>query len=40
MVATMLARNFRIAREPGVVGERYQLSMMPTGLRVRLEARA
>jgi len=40
MVATMLARNFRIAREPGLVGERYQLSMMPTGLRVRLEARA
>lgn len=40
MVATMLARNFRIAREPGEVGERYQLSMMPTGLRVRLEARA
>jgi len=40
MVATMLARNFRIAREPGAVGERYQLSMMPTGLRVRLEARA
>ena len=39
MVATMLARNFRIAREPGAVGERYQLSMMPTGLRVRLEAR-
>jgi len=40
MVATMLARNFRIRREPGAVGERYQLSMMPTGLRVRLEARA
>jgi cytochrome P450 len=40
MVASMLARNFRIAREPGTVGERYQLSMMPTGLRVRLEARA
>ncbi|KPK05544.1 MAG: hypothetical protein AMJ64_11400 [Betaproteobacteria bacterium SG8_39] len=40
MVASMLARNFRIVREPGVVGERYQLSMMPTGLRVRLEARA
>jgi len=40
LVATMLARNFRIAREPGAVGERYQLSMMPTGLRVRLEARA
>lgn len=40
MVATMLARNFRIVREPGMVEERYQLSMMPTGLRVRLEARA
>jgi cytochrome P450 len=40
MVASMLARNFRIAREPGAVGERYQLSMMPTKLRVRLEARA
>ena len=39
MVATMLARNFRVVREPGEVGERYQLSMMPTGLRVRLEAR-
>jgi len=40
MVATMLARNFRITRQPGAVGERYQLSMMPTNLRVRLEARA
>ncbi len=39
MVATMLARNFRVVREAGEVGERYQLSMMPSGLRVRLEAR-
>jgi cytochrome P450 len=40
MVTSMLARNFRIVREPGAVGERYQLSMMPTNLRVRLQSRA
>jgi cytochrome P450 len=40
MVATMLVRNFAITREPGLVGERYQLSMMPTQLRVRLRSRA
>jgi len=39
MVASMLARNFTLAREPGHVGERYQLSMMPTNLRVRLAPR-
>lgn len=39
MVAAMLVRNFEITREPGPVGERYQLSMMPTRLRVRLRPR-
>ena len=39
MVASMLARNFTLSRAPGEVGERYQLSMMPTGLRVRLAPR-
>jgi cytochrome P450 len=40
MVASMLARNFTLHRCAGEVRERYNLSMMPVGLRIRLEARA
>ncbi len=40
MVASMLARNFTLHPAGGEPEERYNLSMMPLGLRVRLEARA
>ncbi|HEY5637522.1 MAG TPA: cytochrome P450 [Burkholderiales bacterium] len=39
MVATMLARNFTLERLPGQVSERYNLSMSPGGLRIRLAPR-
>jgi cytochrome P450 len=40
MVCAMLLKHFKVSKVPGtLVSERYNLSMMPQGLRIRLEMR-